>query len=171
MQLEAEIVGVNARDLGSFEIDRRAQLGSRASHATASSSPRAASTRARRAPAAASSRAHVRPRAPQPHLRARVDAALGDDEAVAWDARDEPELRAAVDLEAAEVSCVHADDLRLELHRAFQLVRVVSLDERVQPQPPRPGEQRLRSSVVDVASRISAASAPADFSSARSRPP
>ena len=84
-------------------------------------------------------------------LRACVDPALRDDDSVARDPRDELELRAPVDREAAEVARVHADDLRLERDRALELLRVVGFDERVQPEPSSLGEQRPCTRVVDVA--------------------
>ena len=79
-------------------------------------------------------------------LRPCVDRALGDHDAVLRRARDELELRVAVDVEGRQVARVDADDRRVERHRALQLVGVVRLDERVQPELARVCEQARASS-------------------------
>ena len=65
-------------------------------------------------------------------VRARVDRALRDHDAVARRAGDELELRAAVDRERGQVAGVDADRIGAERDGARELVRVVRLDERVE---------------------------------------
>ncbi len=84
-------------------------------------------------------------------LRARLDAALRDHDAVARRARDQCELRVAVDREVPEVPGVDADDRCVELRRAVELVGVVRLDERVEPEPCGFVEQCGARGVVEIA--------------------
>jgi len=79
------------------------------------------------------------------------DAALGDDDAVARDRSYELERGSVVDRERVQVAGVDADHLRLEPDRARQLIGVVRLDERVQPQLRRAREHRRRAPVVEIA--------------------
>ena len=65
--------------------------------------------------------------------------------------RNELELCAAVDLERRQVARVDADHLGAERDRAVQLVGVVRLDERLEPELARVREQGGRALVVDVA--------------------
>ena len=85
-------------------------------------------------------------------LRARVHAALGDDEAVARCAGDELELVRAVDAERREVAGVDADrPARREPSRVAARLRVVGLDERVEAELCRVCEQVRGRRVVEVA--------------------
>ena len=72
-------------------------------------------------------------------LRARVNRALRDDDAVARGLRHELELRGAVDPEGAEVARVDADHAGAEPRRALELLLVVGLDERVETELVRGG--------------------------------
>ena len=66
---------------------------------------------------------------------ARVHTALGDDDRVVLaESSDEVELLCAIDLEGRQVPRVDADHLRAERNRAVELVRVVRLDERLEPE-------------------------------------
>src|SRR5919204_192528 len=85
-------------------------------------------------------------------LSARRHAALGDDDSrMSLHAGDEVELRGAIDLEGVEVARVHADHLCVQAHRALELVRVVRLDERFEPELARVRQQRRGALVVDLA--------------------
>ena len=84
-------------------------------------------------------------------LGARGDAALGDDDPVARRALDEGQLRLPVDLERGEVAGVDPDDVRAELDRALELRRVVRLDQRIEAELGRCGEQPAHALVVEVA--------------------
>ena len=84
-------------------------------------------------------------------LRARRDAALGDDDAIARSARDEVELRLPVDPERAEISRVEADRIRSQPHGPLELGGVVRLDQRVEPELGGTRQQPPRLLVVEVA--------------------
>ena len=85
-------------------------------------------------------------------LRAGVHAALGHDHAVvAAHARDQLELRCAVDLERRQVACVDADHFGAECDRALELVAVMRLDEGLEAELARVRQQRRGAKVVDVA--------------------
>ena len=84
-------------------------------------------------------------------MRTRDDPRLCDDDAVAWDPRDELELRLAVDRERARVARVDAEHGGAERDPALELGGVVRLDERVEPEPVGLGHQRDRRVVVEVA--------------------
>ena len=81
-------------------------------------------------------------------LGARLDAALGDHDAVGRDAGEELELRLAVDRERREVAGVHAEHPCPQRDPTFELGRVVRLDERVEPEilgdPHQPCASRYR---------------------------
>ncbi len=81
----------------------------------------------------------------------RRDPAFRDHDPITRCACDELELGAAIDREVAEVARVDADDRCAELDRALELVRVVRLDERVEPQRGRLGEELRARRVVQVA--------------------
>ena len=81
-----------------------------------------------------------------------MDAALGDDHGlVVAQSGDQLELCFAVDLERRQVAGVDADDLGLESDRPLQLVRVVSLHERLDTELACVGDQGGGARVVDVA--------------------
>ncbi len=79
------------------------------------------------------------------------DAALGDDDAVARDARHQVELGSPVDPEARQVAGVHADHGRAEPNGPFELVGVVRFDEDVQPELGRVRKEPGRGGVVEIA--------------------
>ena len=80
-----------------------------------------------------------------------MDAALGDDDPIPRRARHELELRAPVDPEGGEVARVDPDRVGAEAHGPLQFVRIVGLDERVEPELPRPLLEPRRVCVVEVA--------------------
>ena len=81
----------------------------------------------------------------------RVDAALGDHDARPRGARDELELRRAVDRERLQVARVDPDRVGAESDRAVELRRRVRLDERVHPELGRPALECRDARVVEVA--------------------
>ena len=84
-------------------------------------------------------------------LGPRFDAALRDDGTIARRARDEAELRLAVDAERGEIARVDPDHGRSERDRALQLRRVVRLHERLEAELGGEGEQTPHRRVVEVA--------------------
>ena len=84
-------------------------------------------------------------------LRARVDGALGDDDAVPRRLRHQLELRGAVDPEGAEVAGIDADHGGAETGGALELVLVVGLDERVEAELVRGAHELRGRRVVEVA--------------------
>ena len=83
-------------------------------------------------------------------LGARPDAALRDRDPVGGDPRDEGELRLAVDLERGEIAGVDTDHRSAHVHRPLELVGVVCLDERVEPEVAGDPHQRADRVVVEV---------------------
>src|SRR6476646_10344508 len=68
------------------------------------------------------------------HLRyvaLRDDATFGDDDAIGWNARQEPDRRVQRHVERTQVAVVDADQWRRELERAVELGGVVHLDQHV----------------------------------------
>ncbi len=80
-----------------------------------------------------------------------ADPALSDDDLVeAPGARDELELRCAIDLERREVARIDADHVCVDRERAVELVRVVRLDERAEAELARVREKRSRTLCIEI---------------------
>ena len=84
-------------------------------------------------------------------LRAGLDRALGDQDAVAGRAREQRQLAAPVEIERRQVARVDADHRRVERDRTLELIRVVRLDERVEAERVRATQQRTHLHVVEIA--------------------
>ena len=83
-------------------------------------------------------------------LRARVDARLRNDHAVAGRSRDELELRTAIDRKGRQFARIDPDHVRIELDGALELASVVCLDEHVEAELGRVSHQRPDAVVVEI---------------------
>ena len=80
-----------------------------------------------------------------------MDAALGDHDSIPRRPRHELELCAAVDLERCEVARVDPDRVGAERDRPLELLGVVRLDERVEPERRGGAHELCGARVVEVA--------------------
>ena len=102
----------------------------------------------------------------EPHeIGGGVQPALADGDHVRRHLRDQRLRRVDVDLERPQVPIVHADDARAGIEGDRQLVGVVHLDERVEPERRRAREKRRQLARPSAATISSTASAPAAFAS------